>query len=62
MVKAAPPNSSLSALRDSFARHLRAENKAPLTIVSYIKALDQFGATANLPRRVGDITRQHVEG
>jgi site-specific recombinase XerD len=52
----------LGPLRDSFARHLRAENKAPLTIVSYIKALDQFSAAPNLPPRASDIRRQHVEG
>lgn len=65
MVKAALSDSSppdqLAQLRDSFARHLRAENKAPLTIVSYVKALDQFGATLEPPRRVAAITRQDVE-
>ena len=65
MIKAALSDSSppdqLTQLRDSFARHLRAENKAPLTIVSYVKALNQFGATLEPPRRVAAITRKHVE-
>lgn len=66
MIKAAVPDSSprdqLGPLRESFARHLRAENKAPLTIVSYLKALDQFSATPDLPRQVVAVSRQHVEG
>ena len=61
VLDSSPPN-QLNSLRDSFARHLRAENKAPLTIVSYLKALDQFGATPGLPAWVSDITRQHIEG
>ena len=50
----------------SFTRHLRAENKAPSTIVTYAKAVEQFDAflaepRRRRPRRVGDIRREDVE-
>jgi hypothetical protein len=35
----------------SFTRHLRAENKAPSTIVTYAKAVEQFDAFLAEPRR-----------
>jgi site-specific recombinase XerD len=50
----------------SFTRHLRAENKAPSTIVTYAKAVEQFDAflaepRRRRPRRVADIRREDVE-
>jgi site-specific recombinase XerD len=48
----------------SFSRHLRAENKAPSTIVTYAKAVDQldgFLASKAMPRGVAAIHREHVE-
>jgi site-specific recombinase XerD len=50
----------------SFTRHLRAENKAPSTIVTYAKAVEQFDAflaepRRRRPRRVVDIRREDVE-
>jgi site-specific recombinase XerD len=50
----------------SFARHLRAENKAPSTIVTYSKAVEQFEAflaepRRRRPRRVADVRREDVE-
>ena len=50
----------------SFTRHLRAENKAPSTIVTYSKAVEQFEAflaepRRRRPRRVVDVRREDVE-
>jgi site-specific recombinase XerD len=50
----------------SFTRHLRAENKAPSTIVTYSKAVEQFEAflaepRRRRPRRVADVRREDVE-
>ena len=50
----------------SFTRHLRAENKAPSTIVTYAKAVEQFDAflgepRRRRPRRVADVRREDVE-
>jgi site-specific recombinase XerD len=50
----------------SFTRHLRAENKAPSTIITYAKAVEQLGAflaepRRRRPRRVADIRREDVE-
>lgn len=48
----------------SFARHLRAENKSPSTVVTYSKAvmqLDDYLAAQGMPRAVADIHREHVE-
>jgi site-specific recombinase XerD len=50
----------------SFTRHLRAENKAPSTIVTYSKAVDQFEtflaeSRRRRPRRVADVRREEVE-
>lgn len=55
---------NLVPLRDSFSRHLRAENKAPSTQVTYAKAIDQFiayGADSGMPRAASAIRREHVE-
>jgi site-specific recombinase XerD len=54
----------LGKLRASFLRHLHAENKASSTRVTYVKALDQFGAyleASGMPLGVGAIRREHVE-
>jgi site-specific recombinase XerD len=50
----------------SFSRHLRAENKAPSTIVTYSKAVEQFELFLSeprrrRPRRVADVRREDVE-
>jgi site-specific recombinase XerD len=48
----------------SFARHLRAANKSPNTIKSYIEAVTQFDAfltDRGMPRDVATIHREHVE-
>ncbi len=50
----------------SFTRHLRAENKAPSTIVTYSKAVEQFELflaepRRRRPRRVADVRREDVE-
>ncbi len=50
----------------SFTRHLRAENKAPSTIVTYAKAVEQFETflaepRRHRPRRVADVRREDVE-
>jgi site-specific recombinase XerC len=64
----APPDSSLAADVQanlaSFSRHLRAENKAPSTVVTYAKAvqqLDDFLASSGMPRAVAGVRREHVE-
>jgi site-specific recombinase XerD len=56
--------STVGANLAAFGRHLRAENKAPSTIVTYGKAvaqLDAFLADAGMPRAVAGIRREHVE-
>jgi site-specific recombinase XerD len=48
----------------SFARHLRAGNRQPMTIKSYMEAirqLDAFLAARGMPRNVAGIHREHVE-
>jgi site-specific recombinase XerD len=50
----------------SFTRHLRAENKAPSTIITYAKAVEQLDAFLAEPRRrrprqVADIRREDIE-
>jgi len=51
-------------LRNSFLRHLHAENKAPSTRVTYAKAIDQFAdflAEQGMPGYAAAITREHIE-
>lgn len=60
------PHSALRSNLASFVRHLRAENKAPATIVTYAKAVEQLDAYLTArgsgPRRVADIRREDLEG
>jgi site-specific recombinase XerD len=54
----------IAANAQSFGRHLRAGNKAPLTIRSYLDAVamfDAFLATRGMPRAVASLRREHVE-
>jgi site-specific recombinase XerD len=54
----------IAANQESFGRHLRAENKAPSTITTYSKAIDQLDAylsSTGMPRAVGRIRREHIE-
>jgi site-specific recombinase XerD len=58
-------NLTLDEAQASFRRHLRAANKAPRTVQTYLDALDHFGrylAAESLPRDVGLIESAHVEG
>lgn len=53
-----------SALRDSWQRTLRAENKAPRTISTYLDAADELGAflaDRGMPLVMANIRREHVE-
>ena len=57
-------SADIAANAQSFARHLRAGNKAPATIRGYLDAVDQFDAflkRAGMPRAVAAIRREHVE-
>ncbi len=50
--------------RDSFARMLRAENKAPRTVQTYVAAVDLLGAflaSQGMPSDPAHIHREHVE-
>jgi site-specific recombinase XerD len=54
----------IEANAQSFGRHLRASNKAPATIHSYLDAiarLDAFLAARGMPRVVASLRREHVE-
>ena len=54
----------IDPLLRSFLRHLAAENKAPSTMVTYAKAveqLDDYLARTGMPRTAGALTREHVE-
>ena len=60
----APVNLTLHAAQASFRRHLRAANKAPRTIQTYLDALDHFArflAAEALPADVGLIIAEHIE-
>jgi len=59
-----PVNLTLDAAQASFRRHLRAANKAPRTIQTYLDALDHFArflAADGLPTDVGLIRTEHIE-
>jgi site-specific recombinase XerD len=48
----------------SFSRSLRASNRSPMTIKSYLEAtrqLDEFLADRRMPRDVANVRREHVE-
>lgn len=54
----------IAANRDSFARHLRAENLSPKTVYAYCGAVEQFEAfleSKGMPVEVAALTREHVE-
>jgi site-specific recombinase XerD len=56
--------SEIGANLAAFGRHLRAENKAPSTIATYGKAvqqLDAFLGQTGMPRAVAGIHREHIE-
>ena len=57
-------DSDFDANLAAFQRHLRAEKKAPSTIVTYAKAVDQLAAflgRQGMPQTVGGVRREHVE-
>jgi site-specific recombinase XerD len=57
-------NLTVTQARQSFTRHLRAGNKAPRTIGTYLDALDHFDrflTERSMPRDVGLIRREHIE-
>jgi site-specific recombinase XerD len=59
------PDSGLRSNLASFVRHLRAENKAPATFVTYAKAVEQLDAFLTArgpgPRRVADVRREDID-
>ncbi len=60
----ATTSADIAALGESFGRHLRAANRSPMTLRSYLEAirqLDAFLADRGMPRSVANITREHVE-
>lgn len=59
-----PPHLTTEAARASFLRHLRAGNKSPRTIETYLDAVDLFGrflAEHGMPAAVDTIRREHIE-
>jgi site-specific recombinase XerD len=59
-----PVNLTVVGAQGSFRRHLRASNKAPRTIQTYLDALDhldRFLADRGMPRDVGLIRGEHLE-
>ncbi len=55
---------SIEALLPSWRRSLRAENKSPKTIESYLSSAEQlatFLAERGMPTEVSAIRREHVE-
>lgn len=66
MTIAVPANATPLLLTDlaSFTRHLRAENKAPLTIHTYAKAVDALAGFLHrqgMPTEGAGIRREHIE-
>jgi site-specific recombinase XerD len=60
----APPIDDLSTLLPDWKRHLRAVNRAPATIDSYLNVGSAFHAylvSHGMPVAAGSITREHVE-
>lgn len=58
-------NLTLEEAQASFRRHLRAANKAPRTVQTYLDAVDHFGRylrAVGAPADVGLIDTAHVEG
>jgi site-specific recombinase XerD len=58
------PMADVGPLRESFLRHLAAENKSSNTLLTYGLAVQQFAdfaAAAGMPGDVNAITREHVE-
>lgn len=54
----------IAANRESFARHLRAENLSPKTVYAYTGAVEQFESflgEMGMPLAVSQLTREHVE-
>src|SRR5690349_16151118 len=54
----------LASLLPSWRRHLRAENKSPRTVQSYLEAADQFCrflTATGMPTVAAGLTREHVE-
>ena len=59
-----PVNLTIRDVVASWQGHLRAANKAPRTIQTYLDALthfDRFRADRGMPRDVGAIRREHIE-
>lgn len=55
---------TIASCAHSFAIHLRAENKSPRTLKTYLGALsvfDEFLEREQLPRAVGSVRREHIE-
>lgn len=58
------PPSELDTYAQSFALYLRAQNRSPATIKSYLSAvaqLDTFLAERGMPRSIRGIRREHIE-
>src|SRR4051812_11734530 len=61
---APPAYGDLSSLLEDWRRHLRAANKAPATIASYLRVGDSFLAYLRehgMPTEATALTREHVE-
>ena len=59
-----PSVGNIEAMRTSFLRHLRAENKAPRTIQTYDEAVGQLSAflvAHKFPTDVAKIKKEHIE-
>lgn len=60
----APAGLAIEPARASYVRHLRAENKRPRTIETYLAALDTFRrylGDQGMPSTVAAIRREHIE-